>query len=333
MMRRTVSLGVLGVIVALVEVPAAGQTAGWKIPRTPDGHPDLQGVWVSNTATPLERPPQLKDRPSLTDEEVRELKRRSARLFGSNSDSDFAAGDNFFLALLANPERFRVATATAGAEDMLEREIDNRTSLVTDPPDGRIPLLTAEGKARLDAATAKLTRSDPDDPEDLSNARRCLTFGTPRLGGTYGSGPFSYYQIVQTRDYVVFALEFAHEVRVVPMDGRPHLPASIRQWDGDARGHWDGDTLVVDTTNFSPQATFQGSAAGLHLTERFMRVAADTITYEVTVEDRTTWQRPWSAMLPLRAAKDATFEVACHEGNYSMQGVLAGSRAADKRQQ
>jgi len=333
MVRWTLRVGVVGVTLVALGGAADGQSRPWTVPRTADGKPDLQGVWVSNTATPLQRPPQLKDKPLLSDEEVQELKRRAARLFGEAADSDFAAGDNYFLALLDNPERFRIATATGGADDMVNRQIENRTSLIVDPPDGRIPLLTPEGKARLDAATAQLARSDPDDPEDLSNARRCLTFGTPRLGGNYGSGPFSYYQIVQTVDYVVLALEYTHEARIVPMDGRPHLPTSIRQWNGDSRGHWDDDTLVVDTTNFSPHAMFQGAAEGLHLTERFTRIAADTIRYEITVEDPTTWRRPWSAMLLLRAATDPLFEVACHEGNYSMQGVLAGARAVERRQQ
>jgi hypothetical protein len=211
------------------------------------------------------------------------------------------------------------------------REFDNRTSLIVDPPDGRVPPLTPDGAKRAAAFGASRVRPDPTDPEDVSFDRRCISFGTPRLGGNYGAGPYSYYQIVQTPDYVVVTTEFIHEARIIPLDGRPHLPNAITRWNGDSRGRWDGKTLVVETTNFSPKSHFMGSAERLHLVERFTRADADTIAYEITLTDPSTWTRPWTAVIRLKRSDQHIYEVACHEGNhYTMQGVLAGARAAER---
>jgi hypothetical protein len=210
---------------------------------------------------------------------------------------------------------------------MIDRVFDNRTSLIIDPADGRIPPMTAAGLARQAAADAAMLH--PAGPEDLSTALRCITWGVPRLGGNFGSGPYSFYQIVQTPKTVVLLMEVAHEARIIPLDGRPHLPAGIRQWEGDSRGHWEGKTLVVDTTNFSANSFFMGSAGDLHLTERFTRVSPDMIRYEITVEDPTTWSRPWTAMLPLRRSDQNIYEFACHEGNDSVAGILSGERAQE----
>ena len=324
--RHAGSLGVLAVIViALTRVPASGQPA--------PARPDLQGVWISNSATPLERPKALEGRSSLTDREVADLKRRADRLF-KEANSDFAGGDAVFLAALADLDRYKnpAGNSTAGAVEMISREFDNRTSLIVDPPDGRVPPLTHEAAKRAGAFAASRARFDPTDPEDVSFDRRCLTFGTPRLGGNYGAGPYSYYQIVQTPGYVVLITEFIHEARIIPLDGRPHLPQTITQWNGDSRGQWEGKTLVVDTTNFSPKSHFMGSGDRLHLVERFTRVAHDTIAYEITLTDPTTWTTPWSAVIRLKRTDDKMYEVACHEGNYyTMQGVLAGARSAEKK--
>src|SRR5262249_30374573 len=216
---------------------------------TPDGQPDLQGIWLSNSATPLERPKALEGKPILTDAEVAELKRRADRIF-KDGNNDYAAGDNAFLAAFANVERYTSATKTTGScLGMVAREFENRTSLIVDPPDGKIPALTAAARQKLAAADAA-ARRPPAGPEDLTNYNRCITFGVPRLGGNFGAGPYSYYQIVQNRDYVVFLMEVIHDARIIPLDRRPHLPPSIRQWNGDSRGRWEGKTMVVDTTNF-----------------------------------------------------------------------------------
>jgi hypothetical protein len=300
----------------------------WIPPLTADGHPDLQGVWVSNTATPLERPTALEGRESLTDEEVVELKKRADRIF-NDGGSSYAAGDAVFLDALNNLER-HTATATESSVEMIERAFDHRTSQIVDPLDGRIPPLTPEAQQRR-AAAARAGQQPPAGPEDLRNDVRCITFGTPRVGGNYGTGPYSYYQIVQATGYVVLLTEAIHEARIIPLDGRPHLPPGIGQWSGDSRGRWEGNTLVVETTNFSSRNNFMGSAEHLHLVERFRRVAPDTIEYEVTLNDPTTWTRPWTVMIPLRQKQENIYEFACHEGNqYVMPGILRGARAEEK---
>jgi hypothetical protein len=316
-------------VLSLTPVTAAAQTRN--APPTSDGKPDFQGIWISKSATPLERPKALDGRPLLTDAEVAELKTRADRIFKDGTKSDFPSGDNVFLAALENLDQFKNPNSTGGTDDMVERVFENRTSLIVDPSDGRIPSLTPEGHRRQAAAAAARLRPDPAGPEDVSNDRRCLTFGTPRLGGNYGAGPYSYYQIVQTPGYVVLTMEFVHEARIIPLDGRPHLPHNLRQWSGDSRGRWDGNTLVVDSTNFSPKSAFLGSAENLHMVERFTRVADDTIDYEVTLDDPTTWTKPWTAVIRLTRSEEKMYEVACHEGNYySMQGTLAGARADEK---
>jgi hypothetical protein len=311
------------VCVLAVVAPSA---TNWTAPSAPDGHPDLQGVWLSNGATPLERPKGLEGKPFLTDAEVAELKKRAARLFKEgNSNSDFASGDNAFLAAYANVEQYKNPNiSTGGAEDMVDREFDNRTSLIVDPPDGKLPALTPAGQRRVAAAEAA-TKRPATRPEDLTNFIRCITFGVPRVGGNFGAGPYSYYQIFQTPGYVVLFTEMIHEARIIPLDGRPHLPQNIRQWAGDSRGRWEGKTLVVDTTNFSPKSYYMGSAENLHLVERFTRVAPDRLDYTVTVDDPTTWTKPWTAVLRLKQTQEHIYEFACHEGNYvSMVSMLNG---------
>jgi len=291
---------------------------------------DLQGVWLSSAATPLERPAALAGKPFFTDEEVAELNSRAARLF-KDGNSSFAGGDNAFYAVLSNVEQYRNPNSTGNSIGMITREFENRTSLISDPPDGRIPALTPEAQRRV-AAAAEAAKEPPTRPEQLTNLLRCITFGVPRIGGNFGSGPYSYYRIVQSNDYVAILPEMIHDARVIPLDGRPHLPSSIRQWNGDSRGHWEGKTLVVDTTNFSPQSDFMGSRENLHLVERFTRVSSDMLNYEVTLEDPATWTRPWTASLRLKQSKDEIYESACHEGNYHvMSGMLWGNSEAGKK--
>ena len=289
------------------------------------GQADLQGVWLSNSATPLERPKGLEGKPFLTDAEVAELKKRAQRLF-KEGNSDFASGDNAFLAAYANVEQYKNPNiSTGGAEDMVDREFDNRTSLIVNPPDGKLPALTAAAQRRQ-ADAAEAAKRPTTRPEDLTNFIRCITFGVPRVGGNFGAGPYSYYQIFQTAGYVVLFTEMIHEARIIPLDGRPHLPQNIRQWNGDSRGRWEGKTLVVDTTNFSTKSNYMGSAENLHLVERFTRVAPNRIDYEVTIDDPTTWTKPWRAVIRLKQTQEHIYEFACHEGNYvSMVSMLSGA--------
>jgi hypothetical protein len=321
---------VISFAVAPMSVGVRGQSPSkpWKPVRTPDGRPDLQGTWIIRTATPLERPKALEGKALLTDEEVATLKARADQIF-KNGTSDFAAGDAVFLAALAGPDRFTSVTSTHGAEDMIDREFDHHTSLVIDPPDGHIPALTAEGRRRREVAAAAARRAD--GPEDLDNAFRCISWGVPRLGGRYGAGDLSYYQIVQTPSYVVLFMETGHEARVISLDGRPHLTAFAGQWGGDSRGHWEGDTLVVDTINFSTKNNFMGSAEHLHLIERLTRSAEDTITYQMTFDDPTTWTRTWTAEVPLKRTEQPLYEYACHEGNFPlMTSVLSGAHVGNR---
>jgi hypothetical protein len=327
-------MGIAGTLVVALTLsslalPVTGQPAKSSIPPlTPDGHPDLQGIWISRSATPLERPNELKGREFLTDAEVAELKRRAATIFG-NGRSDYPAGDQVFMAALANVEEFK-AGKTATSVEMIEREFDNRTSLVLDPPDGKIPMMTEAGRARQAAALAQVAVArPPSSPKDLPAFVRCITFGVPRLGGNFGAGPYSYYQIVQTSGYVMILMEAIHEARIIPLDGRPHLPRGVRTWNGDSRGRWEGQTLTVDTTNFSSKSNFMGSAENLHLVERFTRVAPAEIRYEVTLNDPTTWVRPWTAVLPLKQTPERIYEYACHEGNRVMEEILRVARLQD----
>ena len=190
---------------------------------------------------------------------------------------------------------------------MVDREFENRTSLITDPPEGKIPPLTAEAEARIEAARNYRRDHPADGPEDRTRQVRCITYGIPRVGGL-GAGYNSYYQIFQTGHHVVIEQELTHTTRIIPLDGRPHISDDIRQWHGDSRGRWDGDTLVVETRHFSPQSNFRGARERLLLAERFTRVGVDEMHYEFTVSDSTTWEEPWTALVPWRRTTDPMFE-------------------------
>ena len=333
---KTLLAAIVALTIVLFPISVASQATKWTPPLTPDGKPELQGVWLNQSATPLERPKELAGREFLTDDEVAELKKRAARLFAVSADSDFPGGDNFFLALLANPpDRYISPTATGSATVMIERTIENRTSLISDPADGKIPQMTPDGQARF-ARTPPPTAAGgrpASGPEDLSNALRCITYGIPRIGmqNINSAGPMGFYQILQTPGYLAITLEAIHETRIIPLDGRPHLPQNLRLWSGDSRGRWEGDTLVVDTTNFSPKSNFMGSAETLHVVERFKRVADDTLQYEVTVDDLKTWTKPWTVVIRMKRSQDKLYEYACHEGNYvTMEGILGAARADER---
>ena len=311
---------------AKVTTPTAAKT--YTPPRTPGGHPDMQGVWANNDATPLERPKQLEGRQFLTDAEVAAMKRRAGELF--NGETDAAFGDEQYLAVLKDAKDFKSSDTQTGNYNhfwIVDREFDNRTSLVTDPPDGRIPPLTPVAKQRQAEAAEYRKLHPADGPEDLPLSHRCISFGVPRLGAGYNS----YFQIFQTRDYVAIGQEMIHDVRIIPLDRRPHVDAGVRQWLGDARGHWEGDTLVVDTTNFSPKSRFQNaSSENLHVVERFTRIDPKTIQWDVTVNDPTTWTKPWTATVLLRSTPEHIFEMACHEGNEGLSGALSGNRTLER---
>ena len=306
--------------------PALGQGAdSWELPRTPEGRPDLQGVWLNNVATPLERLPELADRSHLTREEVATLAARADRIF-QNGRSAFTTPEGAFRAALQNVETY-IAWSTSSSIGMVDVTFTDRTSLVVDPPDGRIPVLTPAARARV--AAVDRGWEFKTGPDDLSSIHRCITTGVPRLGGNFGAGPYTFYQIVQTPTHLAFISEAFHDARIIPIGDQPHVSEEIRQWNGDSRGRWEGDTLVVETTNFSPKSHYRGSAEGLHLVERFTRSGPDTLAYRVTLTDPETWASSWTAEVPLQRRDQPIYEFACHEGNYSIVGMLRTARLED----
>ena len=295
-------------------------TASIHAQRNTASHPDLQGTWIGSTLTPLQRPPEFKDRASLTPEEAAEYVRTTA--------------DRIRARLPTELDRLTQADVDA---DYVETEVIKldglRTSLIVDPRNGMLPPLLPAAQARI-AARPKRTY---EDPETFNLAERCL-LGNFGLGGSAASPPLLpsvvaayYYQIVQTDDYVLIFGEWVHDARIIRMNGT-HLAPSIKKWLGDSIGHWEGSTLVVDTTNFRPEIHNVDSGERLHVVERFIKVDAQTIRYRVTVEDPDTWATPWTAEWPFQATDSKIYEMACHEGNYAIQNFLRGARAEEQRQ-
>lgn len=300
---------------------AAAGSKAWTPPRTPDGQPDLEGVWGYATITPLERPAELAGQQVFTKDEAAEYERRTNEL--QNRDRRDGQGT----AEVQSDGRTDVARAynefwwDRGTKVVGTRQ----TSLIVDPPDGRVPSLTPEAQKREVAREeASRGRGPADSWEDRNLWERCITRNLPRLPGAYNNN----IRILQGAGYVAILNEMIHETRIVPLDGRPHAP--VRQWLGDSRGRWEGDTLVVDTTNFSEKTNFRGSTTGLHLIERFTRADADTLNYEVTVDDPATFTRPWTIAFPMTRSLEPIYEYACHEGNEGMVGILSGHRADEK---
>jgi hypothetical protein len=319
-------LGIFLAVTVCAPFSAAQKFATPKsVARAPDGHPDLQGVWMNMIATPFERPKELAGHPTLTDAEVVEMNRRAKKIF-ANPVSDAASSDEYFMSAWRNVDKYISQGATDSAERVAELVIDNRTSLITDPPDGHVPALTDAGRARRAAyGAARGGRSKPVDATQVAPGDRCITFTVPRLNGVYAAGLYGYYQILQTKDYVVLFSESIHDARIIPLDGKPLPPENVRAWSGYSRGHWEKDTLVVETANFLDQLNQFGYSPNLRLTEKFTRVAPDEIDYEMTFNDPDTWVRPWSAMVRLKSSDEQLHEFACHEGNEAiMKTILSG---------
>ena len=300
--------------------------AGWTVPRTGDGTPDLQGVWANNSVTPLERPPQWAGKTRLTDEELADLQASAAAVVASGADAQF--GDQLVLKALEGLKDAGSYDTTGNYNQfwMADRDFTHQTSLVIDPPDGQVPAVTDAAQRQAEERRAYLRLHPADGPEDRPLGERCANFGVPRLGAGYNS----YLQIFQTPSHAAILKEMAHDVKLVPLDRTDHAPDAVRFWNGDSRGRWEGDTLVVESANFSPKSNFRGSSDGLHLVERYTRVGPDTLNYEVTISDPTTWTKPWTVLIPLKRSDDAIFEYACHEGNYGMDGILSGHRADER---
>jgi len=336
MLRRCVAATALGgfIAVALVLVSArapvayaqgAAQTKAaapaYKPPRLPDGHPDFQGFWNNTTYTPLERPKGV-DREFFTREEVLEQMKRAAAEEGEQTTPGTIADVHYDFT------QFGLDRSQAPVA------VNLRSSLIVDPADGHLPPMTEEGK-RLNAARAdarKRAGAITDAAENQPLSVRCILMdrdGPPMLAGAYNNN----YQIVQSPGTVLILVEMLHDPRIIPTDGRAPLPSSIRQLDGSSRGRWEGDTLVIETTNFKDMFMFaaQGASPDMKLTERFTRTAEDTLTYRFTVDDPKVWTRPWTAEVPWKKGIGPIFEHACHEGNYSLTNLLRGAREDEKR--
>jgi hypothetical protein len=305
--------------------PTRAETA-WVVPRLADGRPDLQGTWENNSATPLERPRELAGKPRLSDSELEQMKRKAATMFGPEADAVF--GDGLYLALLDDSRPRQLgATGTYSANWLPDRYFEPRTSLIESPADGRLPAITSEA-AQNRARRAAAPFGRPARVQDMSLTDRCISYGVPDLFAAY----MSLYRIIQAPDYVAIQMEKIHDVRIVPLDGRPQLSPVHRHYMGEARGRWDGDTLVVETTNFHPGGNYMGGLfrqpdENLRLTERFTRVGPGAMRYEFTVNDPTVWTAPWTAVIYWQQATGEIYEYACHEGNYSVSGMLSGARA------
>ncbi len=283
-------------------------------PPTPWGQPDLQGIWDSRTITPLERPSEFTEQEFLTDAQVVELEQKAVR----SPDGRPPAHPRKGIPTVHAPFWLDYGTSVIPTK---------RTSLITDPPNGKIPpLTTAAQEKALELEEAK-RRHPADSWLDRSLWERCITRGLPNV--MLPDGYNNNVQILQTQNYVVILNEMIHDVRIVPLNGIPHLPEHIRQWKGDSRGRWDGNTLIVETTNFPDKSDFKGSRETLHLVEHFTRTAASTIQYEFTVEDPTTWTRPWTVSFHVTKSRGPIYEYACHEGNYGMINILTSARTLE----
>jgi len=292
---------------------AQTRTRAAALPQTADGHPDLQGIWDFRSATPLERPARFAGREFMTPDEVIEYEKLALAREDGRPPDDARSVEDQSVHPVWWLDYGKKVVKTA------------RTSLIVDPPDGKLPPQTPQARERLAARRAEARTHGPADSyEHRSLFERCLTRGVPEmlLPGPYNNN----LQIVQAPHYVVLHTEMIHEARVVPMDGRPHTDAAVRSWLGDPRGRWEGNTLVVESTNFSDRTNFRGSGANLHLVERFTRLDADTLEYRFTVDDPTTWTRPWTVALPMTKGDGPMYEYACHEGNYGLRDILSGAR-------
>ena len=277
---------------------------------------DLQGFWSSGTITPLQRPPDLAGKAYFSEAEAGVYERTWLENFRKNIP----------------PEDLQAPDIDYTYMDRMKVVADRRTALITDPADGRLPALLPAAQARA-AARPKKTN---DDPELLGLDERCLlesAFGSSNASPPMVPNPFgqNFYQIVQTANHVLIYTEVVHDARIIRIGGT-HLPPDVRLWLGDSIGRWEGDTLVVDTTNFTEKSHFRGSGPRLHVVERFTRTGADTIRYQFTADDPDTWAQPWSAQIPFTATAERIYEYACHEGNYSMLNVLRGARAEERQQ-
>jgi hypothetical protein len=302
----------------------AAKTKTWTAPRTADGHPDLQGVWTNATLTTLERPAALAGKATLSDAEAVAWEKKD--IDSANAQDGASDGPIIAAAGSSGTGGYNVLFLDRGSQ--LDRvDGQKRTSLVVDPPDGRVPAITPEARKRIGEMMKGFNNFDGVKARPISE--RCLlgfgsTSGPPMLPVLYNNN----YQIVQTPNYVMILVEMVHDVRIVRMNAQ-HEPATVRLWLGDSVGHWEGDTLVVDTTNFTDKTSFRGSSENLHVIERFTRAGPNDILYKATIDDPSTFSKIWTVEYPFVASLGPIYEYACHEGNYAMPDILGGARKAE----
>jgi hypothetical protein len=314
----TAALTVVVLVALLAQTPAAGQKP-WTSPHTPDGKPDLQGIWTNNTLTPFERPKKLGTKEFYTDQELAELTKR-VRQGESVEEAELGA---------ANPQAVRYDLELYGFDRTKLRYTSKRTSLVVGP-EGVVPPMLPQARERNAERAAKDKGHEFDSYENRPLQERCIVLGQERIPMIPGANEGNLLQIVQGPGYVTLLHEINHSTRVIPTDGRPHAPQNIRLYQGDSVGHWEGNTLVVDTTNFTNLTPYRGSSEKLLLVERFTRAADDTMIYQFTVEDPTTWAKSWTAEVPWTKTKGPVYEWACHEGNTMISTILRGARVAEQ---
>ena len=322
-MRKPLVLVVVGLVFACGALIAVEADEAWSAPRTASGHPDIQGVWANNNAIPMQRPPEWADKEKLSDEELAQLV--AAAKEATNPGEDALFGDQLVLAAIAKTkaESYDPATGNYNQFWVAERDFSNRTSLVIDPPNGQIPAMTAAAKQKMCEALEYAAEHPADSWLDRPLSERCVTYGVPFVGAGYNG----YFQIFQNESHVVIQQEMIHDARIVALGDTSELPEDIQLLHGNSRGWWDGDTLVVETKNYSPQSNFMGASENLRMTERFTRLGPTHLEWELTFSDPTTWTQPWTISIPLKGKDEAIFEYACHEGNYGMEGILSGHRA------
>jgi hypothetical protein len=328
-LASTAALGA-GLVALLAQVPADGQTQSaapnstatqkpWTPPRTADGRPDLQGIWTDNTVTPFQRPKQLGTKEFYTDQEFAELSKRAGQ-------GDIGEEGNLGA---ANPQAVRYDLELYGFDRSKLRFSSKRTSLIVGP-EGLVPPMLPEAQKRNADRAARNKGREFDSHENRPLSERCILLNQERIPLIPGANEGNLVQIVQGPGNVSVLRETNHSTRVIPTDGRPHVPKNMRFYQGDSVGRWEGNTLVVDTTNFTNLSAFQGSGENLHLVERFTRIADDTLLYQFRVEDPTTWARPWSVEIPWTRTKGPVYEWACHEGNNMIANILRGARVAEQ---
>ena len=322
MSHRSLALvAVFTLVLAVFLVPPASAQKAGTPPRTPDGKPDLQGVWTNNTVTPLERPKELGAKEFYTDQELADLTKR-AREGGNNVGEGVELG-------AARQQDLRYDLELYGFNRDKVRFSSKRTSLVVGP-DGTVPPMLPEAKKRNADLAAKNKGHEFDSYANRPLSERCIFEGQEGIPMLPAANEGNLLQIVQGPGYVALYHEIDHDTRVIPTDGRPHVPQNIRMLQGDSVGHWEGDTLVVDTTNFTSLTRFRGSSENLHLIERFTRAADNTLIYRFTVEDSTTWAKPWTAEVTWTKTQGPVYEYACHEGNTMISSILRGARVKEE---